>query len=29
MNNNISNDYKKEQKYYADCVRNKLDPVEI
>ena len=29
MNNNISNKYKKEQKYYADCVRNNLDPVKI
>ena len=29
MNNNISNNYKKEQKYYADCVRNNLDPVKI
>lgn len=29
MNNNISTKYKREQKYYADCVRNNLNPIKI
>lgn len=29
MKNNISNKHKREQKYYADCVRNNLNPMKI
>jgi len=29
MNNNISTNYKREQKYYADCVRKNLNPIKV